>query len=183
MFCAASGEEVPGSVMSSAYDCATATAPASSQATRKVEHSTKDSDRQTTKNNGDGLKTTVTSTLTQTTTDGDGNTLQIIVPIVMGPDTMSTGDIVTSTLDGQASATTAPSSAAASPSQTAEPSAPAPTQAQGAPSSTATAETTQGRSSNSNGSPFENMQAGAAQWSFSGVAVGLSMLAGVFLRL
>ncbi|KAF2638097.1 hypothetical protein P280DRAFT_509333 [Massarina eburnea CBS 473.64] len=44
-------------------------------------------------------------------------------------------------------------------------------------------EAVRGRVSNSNGSPFENMQASGSQWSFSGPVLALGVMAGVFMRL
>ncbi|OAK94346.1 hypothetical protein IQ06DRAFT_382054 [Phaeosphaeriaceae sp. SRC1lsM3a] len=61
------------------------------------------------------LTSTVRSTLTKTTTDNNGHTLQVIVPIALGPSGIVTGSMSTSTLSGRATTTGAPSSAITSP--------------------------------------------------------------------
>lgn len=174
MYCAATGDDIPDSVMSSAYACATATATSATPSpTRKVEHSSQENNgHKTTKEASNGLESTVTSTVTLTTTNGEGSTLQVLIPIVMGPSTMTTGEIITSTLDSKSTASPAASS-------TPEPVAAAPTQAQDSSSPSATAkETNIGQ-----GSPFDISQGGAAHWDFSGALAGAGLLLGVLLRL
>ncbi|KAF2793417.1 hypothetical protein K505DRAFT_417804 [Melanomma pulvis-pyrius CBS 109.77] len=175
-YCEAVGNPVPEAILSSAYAATATTSSTPPFTTRKVEHSQKSHSYETTRA-VDDIKSTFTTTNTQTTTDKDGNTLEIIIPIIIGPKTWSTGKIVTSTLE--AKATDSPSSGAASPSVTA---APLPTQGQQVASSTTSSQQAQ-RTSNSNGSPFENMQAGAGQWSVPGVEIGMGLLAGLFMRL
>jgi hypothetical protein len=162
-YCDLVGNSIPDKIISSAYVQATATSV--------IENSTKD---------GGDLKSTVTTTLTKTTTDEDGNTLQIIIPIVIGPKTTSTGKIVTSTLDSEATATDSPSSAAASPSPTAGPAA---TSTQAQEVATPTSAQKADPPASGNGSPFENMQAGAGHWSVSRALLAVGTLAGLFMRL
>jgi hypothetical protein len=127
-----------------------------------------------------GLTATLKSTVTQTTTDGSGNTLLVIIPIVVGPSGVFTGDMSTSTVT--AASSNAPSSAPATPSPSAVASPPTPTQR--APSSTSAAG---GQRTNSpasgNGSPFENMQASASRWAVPGPMLGLGVVAILFMRM
>ncbi|KAJ4372867.1 hypothetical protein N0V83_003158 [Neocucurbitaria cava] len=123
LYCSAIDCSIPDQVMASAYAAATSTEePSQATATAQSSTKTKDSEPQTTTGSDDGqdLTSTVKTTLTQTTTDADGNTIQLVVPIIIGPSGMSTGDVVTSTVDGSASSTEAASSTIASPSPGAE---------------------------------------------------------------
>lgn len=61
------------------------------------------------------LTSTVRSTLTKTTTDSNGHTLQVIVPIAVGPSGVVTGSMSTSTLSGRPATTAPPSAATTSP--------------------------------------------------------------------
>jgi hypothetical protein len=172
--------------MNSAYDAATATAAPTSRAQPATTHrpeTHKSNSPMTTDKGNDRLTKVITSTVTTTTTDNQGRTLYIIVPIVMGPETMSVGKIVTSTAAKETSARTTPTSAAQRP--TSEDSRPAPTQAGGQPqpASSTTSSQAAKKTSNSNGSLFENMQADASRWGVSGLFVGLGVAAGVFMRL
>lgn len=175
VYCAASGDALPESVIDSAYDCATSTSITAPTTTRKVEHSTT---ARTTRGGGSELQDTTTSTFTQTTTDGEGHTVKLVVPIIMGPDTMFTGKIVTSTLEGNPTTMT---STSATTTQTDASTAVEPTQAQGASSSTPTAEPTQAGPASGSGSPFENMQAGSTRFGFSSAVIGVGLLAGAFV--
>ncbi|KAF1840670.1 uncharacterized protein K460DRAFT_190691 [Cucurbitaria berberidis CBS 394.84] len=180
LYCTAIDCPIPDQVMESASAAATETREPT-QTTPKAQTSTKTkkSTHQTTNRSdkGQDLTSTVKTTITRTTTDGDGNTLQVIVPIVMGPTGISTGKMVTSTVEGRASSTRAPSSTPASPSPT---TAQAPSVAS---SSSAQSSRETERPAGGNGSPFENMQAGAGTWSVSGPLLGLGALAVLFARL
>ncbi|KAF2108563.1 hypothetical protein BDV96DRAFT_652815 [Lophiotrema nucula] len=182
MWCSAAGNSIPEDIMSSAYDCATATASVAPLTTREVQHSSESGGQKT--KGGDSITATVTSTITRTTTDGDGHTIQLVIPIVMGPGILSQGPTSTSTLDEDASSTDSPSSSGASASSTPGVTASASTQAQQSQvaSSTTSSKAAQ-KTSNNNGSPFENMQAGAERFVFSGTLVGLGAVAGLFAQL
>jgi outer membrane biosynthesis protein TonB len=185
-FCKLAGNDIPDEVLSGAYEAMTATATATPTTeqrrpatTRKAEQSEKPENPKTTQKEH-RVTETLTSTMVRTTTDGEGRTLEIYVPVVIGPDTMSFGKTVTSTVGGESSATEAPSSSSATPSPTAAPT--QEEQPQEAPSSTTSADAPE-RTSNSNGSPFENMQAEAGQWRVSSLFLGLGAAAGMFMRL
>ncbi|KAF2468656.1 uncharacterized protein BDR25DRAFT_304699 [Lindgomyces ingoldianus] len=187
-YCGFVGNDIPESIISSAQCAATETSKAAKPtSTRQAQHSQKSQAHRTKSNGGDEVLTSIyTTTITQTTTDSDGATLQIIIPVVMGPSTVSYGSTITSTLDGKASATDSASSDAASPSPTAATSAPVSTptgQGQVGSSTTSSKKAEKTSSNNNNGSPFENMQAGASRWKFSGGLVGVGVLAGLFMRL
>ncbi|KAH7130801.1 hypothetical protein B0J11DRAFT_261629 [Dendryphion nanum] len=185
-YCALAGNPIPDEVITSAY-AATTSKPSSTAppplTTRKVDNSPKTTTRQ-----GDAQLTKVyTTTFTQTSKDKDGNTLLIEIPIVMGPNTLSSGKPFTTTLDKQTSASSDSSSsstsAVASTSSTPEVTAPPPVTLQQpqAASSTATARSTQ--RFNSNGSPFENTNDAAGRWGISGVAIGMGVIGGLLMRL
>jgi hypothetical protein len=177
LYCGEVGNKIPDDIISSAYLCATGgTAPTTTQKPSHAASTTKKQSEQP-------FETTVTTTFTQMITDDDGHTFQVAVPIIMGPSTVGTGAAVTSTVKSSAAASSSASSVSVSPSQTAKATSASATKPQAAPSSSDTATPTQ-RVPNSNGSPFENMQgASASQWSFSGPAVALGLIAGVFMRL
>lgn len=168
MYCKATRDEIADSVMKSAYACATApaaTTSATRSSTRKVEHPT------TTSSGADHeLESTITSTVTLTSTNDDGNTVQVLIPIEMGPSTMITGEIVTRTLDSEATATSYAEAAST-------PTAAAPSQTQDSPSSTSTA-----RESNiGNGSPFDlSAGGGGSHLGFSMAACGVGILLGLW---
>lgn len=175
MFCGVFENPIPNSILDNAYDCATA----STVSTRKVEHSTTAT---RTRSEDTKLSATTSSMFTQTTTDGDGHTLQLVVPIIMGPNTMYTGKTVTKTIENSSTAptTSTTSSAETTISTTADP-----TQGQGASpsSSTPTAQATQKAPASGNGTPFENMQASAGRFGVSSIVAGLSCLVAAFMRL
>ncbi|KAL1607890.1 hypothetical protein SLS60_002828 [Paraconiothyrium brasiliense] len=169
MYCKATQDEIPDEILSSAYACATATTSATPSSTRKVEHSTQGSE--TSKLSGNGLKSTITSTVTVTTTNDNGNTLQVLIPIVMGPSTITTGDMVTSTLESKPTASPAATSNADAAASTAA----APSQPKQSSASSATAQAT----NIGNGSPFDlSAQGGSTRWSFSAALVGFGVLIG-----
>ncbi|KAF1974986.1 hypothetical protein BU23DRAFT_597951 [Bimuria novae-zelandiae CBS 107.79] len=178
MYCMATGDGIPGPAISSAYACATATTPASTATpspTRKVPHSTQT--RQTTKEANNGLESTITSTVTLTTTNGDGNTVQVLIPIEMGPSTMITGEIITSTLGSESNSVPATTSNA---EPATEPTSALPSQTQNSPSSSSTARPT----NIGNGSPFDlSTGEGAAQRGLSASLYGAFILLGAFLRI
>ncbi|KAF2019091.1 hypothetical protein BU24DRAFT_405804 [Aaosphaeria arxii CBS 175.79] len=182
-YCGIAGKPVPQSILSSAYAAATATSEPSPSTTRTTHHNPKP----TSKEKENTLTKVITTTLTTTSTDQDGNTLQVVVPILIGPSGLSSGKPVTSTINASKTINVDPaSSTPASPSPTPDVSSPTSTQDQ-QPQVESTAEakpTNKGSGgSNSNGSPFENMQAGASQWGLSRLAAGLGLLAGIFLRM
>ncbi|KAF2176745.1 hypothetical protein K469DRAFT_721949 [Zopfia rhizophila CBS 207.26] len=184
VYCGAIGKEIPYSILSSAQCAATETSQQPKATSTRRPHSQDSNGYKSKSKGGDELTSLVTTTVTQTTTDENGATLQIIVPVVMGPNTISYGKTITSSLEESASATGSPSSAAVSQSPTPAASASLSTQAQqGQIASSTTSSKKSEKTSNNNGSPFENMQAGATRWSFSGALVGLGILAGVFTRL
>ena len=158
--------------MERAYAAATGTNDEPSHTTQDAASATET--KQPQRSNGEELTKTIATTITKTTTDGQGNTLQVVVPIVLGPTDVSTGAIVTSTLDSRASSTGGPASTAASPSATASDTKPESTQDA---TSTAAADSQETQSpANGNGSPFENMQAGAERWLVSISMLGLGVL-------
>jgi hypothetical protein len=165
MYCKATRDDIPDEVMSSAYACATATATSATPSfTRNVEHSTQAS--KTSKGLGNGLESTIISTVTVTTTDESGNTLQLLIPIVMGPSTMTTGEMMTSTLGSKPTASPAATSNAE------------------AAASTSTASSRAQATNIGNGSPFDlSAQGGSARWSFSVAFVGSGMLFGALAGL
>jgi len=173
-YCEFTGNPVPDDILDRAYSVDKATA---STTTKKADNTQKTQTHKTTK--AEDLKSTVTTTLTQTKTDKDGHTLVVIIPIVMGPNTISTGKMVTSTLEPKS--TDATSSNPASPSTTAPP-LPASTQEQSS-LPTSTSPPSGGRVSNSNGSPFENMQAGASRCGISVALFGIGLVGGLFMIL
>ncbi|KAK7193652.1 hypothetical protein DPSP01_000203 [Paraphaeosphaeria sporulosa] len=179
MYCKATRNEIPDEIMSSAYSCATATSTsATPTTTRKDEHSTQAP--KTSKDAGSGLESTITSTITVTTTDESGSTLQVLIPIVMGPSTMTTGEMITSTLDSKPTASPAATSNAEAAGSTAAVPVPAPSQPQESPASSATAKAT----SIGNGSPFDlSVQGGSAPLGFSASFVGFGILFGALARI
>ncbi|CAN9171848.1 unnamed protein product [Alternaria alternata] len=131
----------------------------------------------------DGFTSPVSTTITRTTTDGDGNTLQIVVPIVVNPTGISTGSIVTSTVAGAS-----PTSAVSLRSETAQPSAPAPTAGASSTASPPSSVTGSGSDeadppANGDGSPFVNMQAGAERWAVSIPLMAMGAFAVLWMRL
>jgi hypothetical protein len=143
--------------------------------------SSKQSERKSSKGGNDAqpLTSTMRSTITKTTTDSSGNTLQIVVPIVVGPSGVSTGATSTSTLSGRATSTRA--SLSASPAAASTPNLTL------LPSSTSATGSQQTRSpggggGGGSGSPFD-VPAGACRWVVSGPLLGLGILAMVFPRM
>jgi hypothetical protein len=158
--------------MDEAYAAASDTAPNPTNSNKP--------DQTTSKARSEALELTsvIRSTLTQTTTDSNGNTLQVVVPIAVGPSGIVTGSFSTSTMSGQATAT----SATTSMSPLAEPSLPelslfSPLTPTAAPQRTGT-----GSSSGGNGSPFD-MAGTASKWTFSIPLLGLGALAVRLLRI
>jgi hypothetical protein len=183
-YCELAGNAIPEEVLSSAYAVAAGTAyPTTTEqrkpsSTHEGEHSERPKDPKTTHKEQHRVTETLTSTMTKTTTDSEGQTLEIIVPVVIGPNTMSFGKTTTSTLEADSSATETPSSASATPSPTMSPT---PKEQPEPPSSTSSKGPED--TSISNGSPFENMQAEAGQWRVSSIFLGLGAAAGVFMGL
>jgi hypothetical protein len=188
LYCDAIGCTIPAEVVdeayaavSSTYEPATTTreAPPTTTAAAPRPTSTDDHDGDDDDDDDDDLTSAVSTTITKTTTDGDGNTLQIIVPIVMDPTGISTGSIVTSTVAGGS-----PMPTASSPSPTAQPSAPAPTPSATRASSTSTSSDSEATDppASGNGSPFENMQAGAGTWAVSMPLMALGALTVLLAR-
>ncbi len=176
LYCRAIEYPIPDSVMNAAYTAATGqpylqmtSTTRSSQSQRAPTQSTDDQQ---------ALTTTVRATITRTTTDGNGNTLQVIVPLIMGPSGMSTGQVVTSTVHATAS------SDIVSPSSTAKAAASAAWPSSQRPSSTSLETPRQTKqSTNGNGSPFENMQATAARYKLLSSLLSLCLLLALFIRL
>ena len=182
LWCSAAGNSIPEDIMSSAYDCATATTSIAPLTTREVQHSSQSGGQKT--KGGDSMTAIVTSTITRTTTDDEGHTIQLVIPIVMGPGTLSQGPTSTSTLEEDVSSTDTPSSSDASANSTPGVTASASSQAQqGQLASSTTSSNAAKKTSSNNGSPFDNMQAGAERFSFSGTLIGLGAVAGLFARL
>ncbi|KAH7385833.1 hypothetical protein BKA66DRAFT_440994 [Pyrenochaeta sp. MPI-SDFR-AT-0127] len=181
LYCAAIECPIPDDVMEDAYAAATQTAKQPTQTKPPTQPSApKQSDHKSTKGSDSeqDLTSTIRTTITRTTTDSSGNTLQVIVPVVMGPTGISTGKPITSTVDGEASSTRPSASTAASLSTTTGASGPALTQ--GPTSTSAGGSQATGRPANGNGSPFENMQAGAGRWVVSAPLLGLGVTAVLF---
>jgi hypothetical protein len=172
---------IPSNVMTEAYAAAgDAEQPQQPMSKPATLTSSKQSDHKSSKggNNAQPLTSTIRSTFTKTTTDSNGNTLQIVVPIAVGPSEISTGAISTSTLSGRATSTSAPLSASSSASAAA--SVPNPTLR---PSSTSAIGSQQTRGpGGGNGSPFD-APSGASIWLVSSPLLGLGTLAMMFMRL
>ncbi|KNG48710.1 hypothetical protein DDE82_002644 [Stemphylium lycopersici] len=207
LYCDAIDFSIPDQVMDNAYSAASdESKQTSTTTTRQVHSSTKESKSKTdsptltataasaptptstptttttgkhSSDETEDLTSAVSTTITETTTDSAGNTLQIIVPIVMGPTSISTGSIVTSTVGGssRSHSSSAHSTTSASPSPTAQTPSPAPT---ADPSSTLESGSEETEPpANGNGSPFENMQADAGRWAASAA----HMIMGAFFAL
>ncbi|KAG9187066.1 hypothetical protein G6011_10174 [Alternaria panax] len=186
LYCDAIGCTIPADVVDNAYAAVSSTyepltttqahPTTTAAALRPTSTSASDDD-------GDGFTSPVSTTITRTTIDGDGNTLQIVVPIVVDPTGISTGNIVTSTVAGAS-----PTSAVPSPSETAQPSALATTadaSSTASPPSSATGSASDEADppTNGNGSPFENMQAGSGRWAVSLPLIAMGALTVVWMRL
>lgn len=178
MYCKVTQDDIPSSMMSKAYACATARTTSTAvgpSPTRKVEHSTQA--HKTSEDESNGLESTITSTVTLTTTNADGNTVQLLIPIAMGPSIMTTGEIMTRTLESESTWTQAATSDV---QPAAEPTAAGPLPTQGSPSPSPTSrETNLG-----DGSPFDLSVSGeAAHWRLSRGLAGAGVMLGVFARL
>lgn len=177
LYCAAIDCAIPEEIVDSAYAAASGTdddEPLQTTVVVPSKTKTKPSSPQTSNTSDDlddeDLASTVRTTITKTTTNEDGNTLQVIIPIVLGPTGISTGDIVTTTLDSQTSSSALLSQPSLTPgNSTPTPVLPLP------PTSTGGAQASE-RPYNGNGSPFENMQAGAGKWVISAPILGLGLL-------
>ncbi|KAI4905937.1 hypothetical protein J4E90_011054 [Alternaria incomplexa] len=190
LYCDAIGCTIPAEVVEDAYAAVSSTAAADPPKPTHAAPTTKPAPAApkpttTTQTNdhddaGADLTSAISTTITKTSTDGDGNTLQIIVPIVMGPTQISTGSIITSTVAGGT-----PVSTISSPSPSAQPSAPVPTPGASftQTSSASGSEETDPPPANGNGSPFENMQAGAGRWSLSTPGMALGAFAALVMRM
>ena len=190
LYCDAIGCTIPAEVVDDAYAAVSSTyepttttreAPPSNTAAAPEPTSTSEGDdHDDDDDDDDDLTSAVSTTITKTTIDSDGNTLQIVVPIVMDPTGISTGTIVTSTVAGGS-----PTAAISSPSPTAQPSAPAPTPSATGVSSTSTSSESEETDppANGNGSPFENMQAGAGRWTVSIPIMALGALTVLGMRM
>jgi len=179
LICLGLGDPIPRDNLAAAYAAATDT----SQSTRRPApaiSSRKPEIRTSKASNDQGLTATLKSTLTQTTTDGSGNTLLVIIPIVVGPSGVFTGDVSTSTVTATASNGLSFIPSSASPS--AAPSAPTPTQ-RVPPTTSSVGAQRSDSPANGNGSPFENIQAGASKWPVSGPMLGLGAVAMLFMRM
>ncbi|OAL42922.1 hypothetical protein IQ07DRAFT_593453 [Pyrenochaeta sp. DS3sAY3a] len=178
LYCAAIDCAIPEDVVDSAYAAASDTddEPLQTSVVVSSKTKTKPSNPQTTNTSDDDedLTSTVRTTMTKTTTDDNGNTLQVIIPIVMGPTGISTGDIITTTLEGKTSSSPLLSRPSPTPGNT-SPTLSLPS------TSTGPAQATE-RPYNGNGSPFENMQAGASKWVVSAPILGLGVLAAFCMR-
>ncbi|KAL1791753.1 hypothetical protein ACET3X_009504 [Alternaria dauci] len=188
LYCDAIGCTIPAEVVDDAYDAVsssyvpptTTRAPPTTTAAAPKPTRTSESDNH---DDDDGFTSPVSTTITRTTTDGDGNTLQVIVPIVVNPTGISTGSIITSTVAGAS-----PTSTDSPPSETARPSVPAPTAgassaASPPPSATGSASDEPEAPANGNGSPFENMQAGAGRWAVPVPLMATGAFAVLWMRL
>ena len=188
LYCDAIGCTIPAEVVEDAYAAVSSTAdspkpthaaPTTKPAAPKPTTTTQTDDHD---DAGADLTSAISTTITKTSTDGDGNTLQIIVPIVMGPTQISTGSIITSTV-----ASGTPVSTISSPSPSAQPSAPVPTPGASftQTSSASGSEETDAPPppANGNGSPFENMQAGAGRWTLSTPGMALGAFAALVVRM
>ncbi|CAI9635576.1 hypothetical protein GT037_005447 [Alternaria burnsii] len=190
LYCDAIGCTIPAEVVDDAYDAVsssyvppstTRAPPTTTVAAPKPTTTTSGSDD----DDSDGFTSPVSTIITRTTTDGDGNTLQIVVPIVVNPTGISTGSIVTSTVAGAS-----PTSAVSLRSETAQPSAPAPTAGASPTASPPPSATGSGSGSdepdppaNGDGSPFVNMQAGAERWAVSIPLMAMGAFAVLWMRL
>lgn len=175
LLCFGLGCPISKDVMDEAYAAASDTEPSAPNPTNS-----KKPDQTTSKARSEALELTsiIRSTLTQTKTDSNGNILQVVVPIAIGPSGIVTGSFSTSTMSGQATTTSATTSL----SQSAEPSLPelslfSPLTPTAAPQRTGT-----GSSSGGNGSPFD-MAGTASKWTISIPLLGLGALAVRLLRI
>ncbi|CAN9176426.1 unnamed protein product [Alternaria alternata] len=191
LYCDAIGCTIPAEVVDDAYDAvsssyvppSTTRAPPTTTAAAPKPITTTTTTSESDDDDSDGFTSPVSTIITRTTTDGDGNTLQIVVPIVVNPTGISTGSIVTSTVAGAS-----PTSAVSLRSETAQPSAPAPTAgassiASPPPSATGSGSDEPDPPANGDGSPFVNMQAGAGRWAVSIPLMTMGAFAVLWMRL
>ncbi|KAF2196116.1 hypothetical protein GQ43DRAFT_445406 [Delitschia confertaspora ATCC 74209] len=177
-YCAAIGKDIPSSIISSAECAATETSRSSLAPVQTTD--TRDSKTQKTEPEEDNTSTMFTNTVIQTTTNDAGATLVVFVPMEVQPHTIMYGKTSTSTLG----TTVSPTSVDASPSQTISRSPPTPTGIQqGQIGSSTTSSGKAQKTSNSNGSPFENMQAGAGILRPVGGLLVIVLFAAMFLKL
>jgi hypothetical protein len=175
LLCFGLGCPISKDVMDEAYAAASDTEPSAPNPTnsRKADQTTSRA-----RSEAPEVTSIIRSTLTQTTTDSNGNTLQVVVPIAVGPSGIVTGSFSTSTMSGQATTTSATTSLG----PLAEPSLPelslfSPLTPTAAPQRTGT-----GSSSGGNGSPFD-MAGTASRWSIPIPLLGLGVLAIRLLRI
>ncbi|KAH7095468.1 hypothetical protein FB567DRAFT_31031 [Paraphoma chrysanthemicola] len=164
---------IPDDVMEEAYAAASGSddegpgpsrTPAVASSTKKSAYKTSTAAPQ--------LTSIIRSTFTRTTTDSSGHTVQVVVPIAVGPSGIVTGSIATSTLSGQAASTRVPSSFL--PSSSAQDSLRASSQPSTSTSAAASQRTE--APARGNGSPFENMQATGSKWTCPNPLLGFAAL-------
>ncbi|KAH7414015.1 hypothetical protein DE146DRAFT_750191 [Phaeosphaeria sp. MPI-PUGE-AT-0046c] len=169
---------IPKEVMDSAYAAAADHSnsetppkpPAPKPTSKKPEHTSLASD------NAPELTSIVRSTLTKTTTDSNGHTLQVVVPIAVGPSGIVTGSMSTSTLSGSATPTgTPPALTTRPPADTSLP------ELSLLPSSTA-GPPSNGGAAAGNGSPFD-VSAAQSRFTVPACMSGVSVLAMLYLAL
>ncbi|KAH7085822.1 hypothetical protein BKA63DRAFT_560452 [Paraphoma chrysanthemicola] len=169
---------IPDDVMDEAYAAASDSddegpkptrTPATATSTKKSAHKTSTA--------APALTSIVRSTFTRTTTDSSGHTVQVVVPIAVGPSGIVTGSIATSTLSGQTASTGALSSVLSSPSAQDS------LRASSQPSTSTSAAASQRTEApaRGNGSPFENMQATGSKWTCPNSLMGFAVLMLLFV--
>ncbi|KAF2855905.1 hypothetical protein T440DRAFT_463251 [Plenodomus tracheiphilus IPT5] len=178
LYCSAIGCSISDQVIGSAYAATSATDSKPSTVTEiSSSRSIHAPERRTTHRSDGGAELTKTmeTTIVQYTTDGDGNGIQIMVSLVIGTSGIHTGAVLTSTVKSKATSTIAsPTTSISSSGLPSYESAAASTRT---PASTS-AEESQAtvRPGTGNGSPFENMQAGAGKWCVPALLLGLGAL-------
>jgi hypothetical protein len=180
LLCAGIGSRIPKDIMDDAYGAASESDSddESTQSTRTPARTTSKQKTAKVSNTATELTSTIRSTFTTTTTDSNGNTLQIVVPIVIEPTRIVTGALSTSRLRGQVTSTETPASAPTSLSP--EPSLPS---LMLLPASTS-APTSQraGGSVGGSGSPFD-ASTGARQSTAPGALLALGAFALLYMRM
>jgi hypothetical protein len=182
LLCAGIGDRIPKDIMDDAYAAAADSDSDSddepSRSTHTPAPTTSKQKTAKTSNVATELTNTIRSTFTTTTTDSNGNTLQIVVPVVIGPSRIDTGAPSTSTMSGQVTSSAAPSSAHTS--LTPEPSLPS---LMLLPASTSAPGSQRvGGSAGGSGSPFD-VSTGASQSTAPGVLLALGAFAILYMRM
>ncbi|KAF2746569.1 hypothetical protein M011DRAFT_478170 [Sporormia fimetaria CBS 119925] len=161
-YCALNGVDVPDSVIDSAYAAACGISPPiiSTPTT-------------TLKRSSHTLELTTLLSSTSMYTNGNGETIFKIIPIVMGDGYTRVGSTFESTVQPATTGDVTSTRASATAELTGENGQPLETDAPSEDSA----------EGDGNGTLFENAQAGAGRWGVSGILAGLGAVAGMLMRL